>query len=108
MVHCIPSTSKLRLPLGIRMFHGIFASFVNFRGNFRFRENFRQSFRENFRYFRKLSSRKAKNFFRENMKTKIFVSTLPGPQLNLLAGVWRSSFFIAMRMPNPCPTFAAC
>jgi hypothetical protein len=30
LVHCIPSTSKLRMPLGIRMFHGIFAYLVKF------------------------------------------------------------------------------
>jgi hypothetical protein len=51
LAHCIPSTSKLRLPLGIRVFHGISASRVIFGDNFRFRE----SFRENFGYFRNFS-----------------------------------------------------
>jgi hypothetical protein len=41
LVHCIPSTSKLRLPLGIRMYHSIFAYRIIFCENFYVRENFR-------------------------------------------------------------------
>jgi hypothetical protein len=53
LVHFIPSTSKLCLPLVIRMFHDIFASRFFFRKHFCFWES-----------------------FRENTKTKIFASTL--------------------------------
>jgi hypothetical protein len=52
----------------------------NFRINFRFRKNFRIDFRENFRYFRNFLwgffSQKAKQNFRKNTQTKMFVSTL--------------------------------
>ncbi len=49
----------------------------------KFRENFHENFRENFRYFRNFrkeifakSENKFSRNFRENTKTKIFVSTL--------------------------------
>jgi hypothetical protein len=59
LVHCIPSTSKLRLPLGIRIFHDNFC--------------FRKSFLENFHYFCNFSLAffaKSKNIFAKIRKRK--------------------------------------
>jgi hypothetical protein len=44
LVHCIPSASKLHLPLGIRMFHGIFISRVNFPEKFHLMRKFSRKY----------------------------------------------------------------
>jgi hypothetical protein len=79
---------------------GYFVLRENFRFNFRFRENFRINFHDNFRYFRIFSynffaknENKFSRNFRENSKTKIFVSTLEQGRVYTLGWVDFGLFF---------------
>jgi hypothetical protein len=52
--------------------------------------HFRENFRENFRYFRQFSYR---NFFRQNAKMKIFLSTLVLELKELVLSKVRNSYY---------------